>query len=226
MKKALKILAIIATVMVTVLPLAACGDSSKTQSELDLLKETIEELTDRLDDLTTENGELNDRLDDLTTENGELNDRLDDLTTENGELTDKINGLNVFTSDKAEYAQTETMTVFFKNIPVLKIRMSFDTACGTPLWSFNCSLYITSLCADIYAESILGSMLLAWDNGTCVKKPDTSSSVLTQNVETKEIVNFIHTGDAYDNGTKFDIVICVPGTPFELARFKNVSHTK
>ena len=42
MKKALKILAIIATVMVTVLPLAACSDSSKTQSELDLLKETIE----------------------------------------------------------------------------------------------------------------------------------------------------------------------------------------
>ena len=68
MKKALKILAIIATVMVTVLPLAACSDSSKTQSELDLLKETIEELTDRLDDLTAENGELTDKINGLNVE--------------------------------------------------------------------------------------------------------------------------------------------------------------
>ncbi len=200
MKKALKILAIIATVMVTVLPLAACGDSSKTQSELDLLKETIEELTDRLDDLTTENGELSDRID----------------------------ALNVFTTDKAEYNERETMTVYFKNVPVLKIRLRFDTVDGTPLYSssFSCAMYMTSLCSDIYFESILSTMLLVWDNGVCVRQNPTSTSLLTKNEETKVGGYFADTDDAYTNGTWFDIVICVPGTPFELARFKNVSHTK
>ena len=200
MKKALKILAIIATVMVTVLPLAACGDSSKTQSELDLLKETIEELTDRLDDLTTENGELSDRID----------------------------ALNVFTTDKAEYNERETMTVYFKNVPVLKIRLRFDTVDGTPLYSssFSCAMYMTSLCSDIYFESILSTMLLVWDNGVCVRQNPTSTSLLTKKEETKVGGYFADTDDAYTNGTWFDIVICVPGTPFELARFKNVSHTK
>ena len=65
MRKMLKVLAAIFAAVVMAIPMVACGDSSKTQSELDLLKETIEELTDRLDDLTAENGELNDRLDDL-----------------------------------------------------------------------------------------------------------------------------------------------------------------
>ncbi len=211
MKKALKILAIIATVMVTVLPLAACGDSSKTQSELDLLKETIEELTDRLDDLTAENGELN--------------DRLDDLTTENGELTDKINGLNVFTSDKAEYEEHETMTVYFKNVPVLKIRIAFTNIYGTAVWSgaFNFSVFITALCADIYDESIIGTAFIAWDNGYCLRGSATPD-LIKRNVETKASGYFDDTVDAYKTGTWFDLVICVPGTPFELARFKNISY--
>ncbi len=200
MRKMLKVLAAIFAAVVMAIPMVACGDSSKTQSELDLLKETIEELTDRLDD----------------------------LTTENGELTDKIEALNVFTSDKAEYGERETMTVYFKNIPVLKIELRFDTVCGTPLWgaAFNCAMFITSLCADIYAESILSTMSLVWDNGSCLRKNATSTNVLKKNNKTPTGGFFADTQDAYDNGTKFDVVICVPGTPFELARFKNVSHTK
>ncbi len=200
MRKMLKVLAAIFAAVVMAIPMVACGDSSKTQSELDLLKETIEELTDRLDD----------------------------LTTENGELTDKIEALNVFTSDKAEYGERETMTVYFKNIPVLKIKLRFDTLGGTALsgGSFACTMTITSLCADIYAESILSTMFLVWDNGSCLRKNATSTTVLKKNEETLTGGYFADTQDAYANGTKFDVAICVPGTPFELARFKNVSHTK
>ncbi len=207
MRKMLKVLAAIFAAVVMAIPMVACGDSSKTQSELDLLKETIEELTDRLDDLTTENGELTDK---------------------NEELSDRIDALNVFTTDKAEYNERETMTVYFKNVPVLKIRLRFDTVDGTPLYSssFSCAMYMTSLCSDIYFESILSTMLLVWDNGVCVRQNPTSTSLLTKNEETKVGGYFADTDDAYTNGTWFDIVICVPGTPFELARFKNVSHTK
>ena len=203
MKKALKILAIIATVMVTVLPLAACGDSSKTQSELDLLKETIEELTDRLDELATANGELADK---------------------NEELSDRIDALNVFTTDEAEYNEHETMTIYFRNTPVLKIRCGFDNLYKTPLFGgFNFDLYLTSLCADINSESILGTMLLDWDNGSCVRRPSTSTYICRKNIERNVVGSFLDPEEAYANGTWFDFVICVPGTPFELARFKNVS---
>ena len=146
----------------------------------------------------------------------------------NEELSDRIDALNVFTTDKAEYNERETMTVYFKNVPVLKIRLRFDTVDGTPLYSssFSCAMYMTSLCSDIYFESILSTMLLVWDNGVCVRQNPTSTSLLTKNEETKVGGYFADTDDAYTNGTWFDIVICVPGTPFELARFKNVSHTK
>ncbi len=225
MRKMLGIIAAIVAVMVMALPLAACGNSSAGKSEDDL-KDIIAELIDKNEELTNKVDDLTDKVDDLTTENGTLSDKVDDLTAENGELTDKINALNVFTTDKAEYNERETMTIYFKNVPVLKIRLRFDTPDGTPLSGGSCAMYITSLCADIYAESILSTMFLVWDNGIILKNNSTSTNVLKKNIETRTGGYFADTQDAYDNGTWFDIAICVPGTPFELARFKNVSHTK
>ena len=154
-----------------------------------------------------------------------MTDRLDDLTAENGELTDKINGLNVFTSDKAEYEEHETMTIFFKNVPVLKLRIDFTNIYGTAVWSgsFNFSVFITALCADIYDESIIGTAFIAWDNGYCLRGSATPD-LIKRNVETMAGGYFVDTVDAYKTGTWFDLVICVPGTPFELARFKNISY--
>ena len=211
MRKMLGIIAAIVAVMVMALPLAACGNSSAGKSEDDL-KDIIAELIDK-------NEELTNKVDDLT-------DKVDDLTAENGELTDKINALNVFTTDKAEYNERETMTVYFKNVPVLKIRGDFDNRHGTLLYGgFNFDLYITSLCGNLLAESITGTIRLDWDNGSCFRKPSTSTAVLKQNKETSAGGYFDDTEEAYANGTWFDLVICVPGTPFELARFKNVSYT-
>ncbi len=212
MRKMLKVLAAIFAAVVMAIPMVACGDSSKTQSELDLLKETIEELTDRLDDLTAENGELN--------------DRLDDLTTENGELTDKIEALNVFTSDKAEYGVRETMTVYFKNIPVLKIRLDDPAIAGAGKTIWNGALLITSFCADLYADSIMGNSYVVCNSGIFLIMEQSYVQVLEQNKESRVIYNYQGTAEAYTNATSLDLVICVPGTPFELARFKNIPFTK
>ncbi len=211
MRKMLGIIAAIVAVMVMALPLAACGNSSAGKSEDDL-KDIIAELIDK-------NEELTNKVDDLT-------DKVDDLTAENGELTDKINALNVFTTDKAEYNEHETMTVYFKNVPVLKIRISFNNLHSTGFWgtSFNFDVYLTSLCADIYDESIIGTAFVAWDNGTLLRKPASNSYIIKQNEEKEAGGYFVNTAEACANGTWFDLVICVPGTPFELARFKNVSH--
>lgn len=199
MKKTLGILAVAFAAIVMTVTMIGCSDTSALQSDIDRLTDIVADLTDTVADLTEDN--------------------------EN--LTDKVNSLNVFTSDKAEYSEHETMTVYFGNQPVLKIRLSFDNADGTPLWgrSFNFTVYITSLCTDIYDESIISTASLVWNQGSCVRKP-ASSYIIKQNVEKKAGGYFTETDEAYEKGTWFDLVICVPGTPFELARFKNVSHTK
>ena len=254
MKKAFGIMVAAVIALVAAFSFAGCGETSLQQSDLAPLRKAITELAKKVDsltaengelsdkisdltadinDLTTENGELSDRVDSLTTENGELSDKIsdliadiNDLTTENGELSDRIESLNVFWTDKAEYGERETMTVYFGNRPVLKIRIDFDNLRGTALfgeWALNNSLYITSLCADIYADSIVGTSFVDSDNGTFVRDPSSSVRILTQNKETSITGSFDATKEAYAGATWFDIVICVPGTPFELARFKNVS---
>ena len=73
-----------------------------------------------------------------------------DLTEDNENLTDKVNSLNVFTSDKAEYSEHETMTVYFRNQPVLKIRIDFDNTFNTALWGAQNELWF------IYNEYMCG----------------------------------------------------------------------
>ncbi len=206
MKRMLGIIAAIVAVMVMALPLAACGNSSVSNSEVDL-KDIIAELIDK---------------------NEELTNKVDDLTAENGELTDKINALNVFTTDKAEYNERETITIYYKKKPFLKIRINFDSTFGTALYGLDLGVgfYITSLYSAIYAESITNTVFIEWNNGICISELSSDLSIMELNKECRSGADFIGTKKAYDEATWFDLVICVPGTPFELARFKNVSHTK
>ena len=232
MKRTLGILMAIIATFAAVFALTACADTSGIQSDLDRLTGAVTDLTDKVNDLTSENKALTDKVNDLTSENKTLTDKVGDLTTdvndltiENGALKDRVEGLNVFTTDKAEYGEHETMTVYFKNQPVLKIRISFENINGTALWgnTFNCRLYITSLCASIYDELIVGTTFIAWDRGTCARKQFSNVNIIKQNEETGVGGYFTDTEEAYAEATWFDLVICVPGTPFELARFKNVS---
>ena len=69
-------------------------------------------------------------------------------------------------------------------------------------------------------------MFIEWNNGICISELSSDLSIMELNKECRSGADFIGTKKAYDEATWFDLVICVPGTPFELARFKNVSHTK
>ena len=199
-------------IIVMAISMVGCG-TSQMQSEIDGLKQAVE-------DLMKENEDLTDKIDDLTTENDTLTDTVTDLT-------DKVTSLNVFTADKAEYEEHETMTVYFKNQPVLKIRINFDNIFKTALFGgsvMNHIISITSLCADMYAETIVGTSFVVSNSGTCVRRSSAGNQILKHNVEVAVPGQFACTDEAYNNSTWFDLVICVPGTPFELARFKNISH--
>lgn len=199
MKKALGILTAAFAAIVMAILMIGCSDTSASQSDIDRLTDIVADLTDTVADLTEDN--------------------------EN--LTDKVNSLNVFTTDKAEYGEHETMTVYFKNQPVLRICINYSNIYETALFGgsvMNHVICITSLCADIYAETVVGTSFAQSDIGTFVRKSSAGTQILEQNRETAIAGQFNCTDEDYNSSTQFDIVICVPGTPFELARFKNVSH--
>ena len=90
----------------------------------------------------------------------------------------------------------------------------------------NHALNITSICADIIADSVVGTSFIISDHGTFVRDPSTYVIILPQNEEEVVAGHFSGSDEAYDASAWFDLVICVPGTPFELARFKNLSYTQ
>ncbi len=212
MKRTLGILmTAIATVMAVFVMTGCAG--TQTQIDVDRLTEKVTELTDSVSDLSAENEALK--------------DSVSDLSAENEALKDSIDGLNVFRTDKAEYVANETMTVYLKNQPVLKIRLHLDNIWSALWWAgdktINSYIYLTSLCGNIYAESMLSTSFVVWDNGAYARRQDSSLTLTKQNQETLIIGQFDGSGEAYTNATWFDLVICVPGTPFELARFKDVT---
>ena len=151
----------------------------------------------------------------LLAEIEDLKDRVEDLENKN----------NVFWTDKAEYSETETMTVYFKDTAVFKIRLNFDTSHGFAVRMsseyFNYFAYVTSLVSDINAVSVLGTSYITCETASCLSNPNDSVTVCYKGKETSANGNF-RIQEGMQNAASYDFVICVPGTAFELARFVNV----
>lgn len=152
----------------------------------------------------------------LLAEIEELKDRVEDLENKN----------NVFWTDKAEYSEHETMTIYFKDTAVFNVAMAKEPALAGGIEYINTSFILTSLVSDIAAASIVGSSYVEWNNGVCFADKEPGEAVCKQNIETSFNLYYYGASDAISMGTEYSIVICIPGTPFELARFINVSMEK
>ena len=154
----------------------------------------------------------------LQAELEELKDRVEDLENKN----------NVFWTDKAEYAEDETMTVYFKDTAVFKIKLDFDNAYNdAAFWVsgkfINYHVKINSLVSDIYAGVIINTAYMTWEGGNCLYNiEDNNTEICYKNIETATGGNFTSEAAVAHKG-QYDFVICVPGTSFELARFVNVT---
>ena len=142
------------------------------------------------------------------------------------ELEEQNKNLNVFWTNKKEYSETETMTIYFRDTAVYKIRLNFTLSSGKPFWkgttALNGEFYITGLCSDFYSSEIIGASFLEWNEGFLELNSTYTPSLIKKGVETSKAANYITSAD-YSGMTWLDFVICVPGTHVELARFKNVS---
>lgn len=156
----------------------------------------------------------------------ELERVIEDLKNQIGELEENKNS-NVFWTEKQEYSQNETMTVYYGNSAVFKIRVR-DNYPNTALNIdfVNCNFGITSLVADIYAGDMVKTTYLEYDGKIAINGSSYDSSNSTAYICYKNVENFI--GASYDcvlsddviNATDVKIVVCVPGTPFPMAYFK------
>ena len=153
----------------------------------------------------------------LLAELEELKDRVEDIENKN----------NVFWTDKAEYAEDETMTVWFKDTAVFKIRLNFDTSHGYPIRMsrvyFNYFTYVTSLVSDITGQSVLGTSYVACETVSSVPNQDWETVTICRKNEETSVNGNVSVQDGMLEATSYDFVICVPGTAFELARFVDVS---
>ena len=153
----------------------------------------------------------------LRAEIEDLKDRVEDLENKN----------NVFWTDKAEYSEHETMTVYFKDTAVFSIVISSDPALDGGVEYVNASFTITALSVDLYSLSIVPYCYLEWESGVCEFNDRNPSNILCKkNAPTQCNFSFSGASDAITYGEKYSVVICVPGTKFELARFVNVTMKK
>lgn len=156
-------------------------------------------------------------------------DKIDELTKRIEEL--ERNSV-VYQVNDIICSKTETMTIYFRNEPIYRIRLKIDDGCvfsgkGNTLTG---SCYITSLCSDVYSSEIIGASYLKWDFGYFVldiSKYEPTILKKDKETEVKVSYNYYQGTSDYTLASMnwIDLIICVPGTHVELSRFKDVSYT-
>ena len=162
----------------------------------------------------------------------DLKNQIGKLENENNSLKDELEEIknfkdNVFWTEKQEYSQNETMTVYYGNIAVFKIKIRENYPDTSSNLDFvNNDFGITSLITDIYAGDMVKTTYLEYDGKIAINGSSYDSSNSTADICYKNVEKFI--GASYDcvlsddviNATDVKIVVCVPGTPFPMAYFK------
>ena len=137
------------------------------------------------------------------------------MQTQIDSLMDRVEYLenknNVFWTDKAEYGEHETMTVYFKDTAVFKIRLSFDTTSFGLAFGIasehviNGSLYVKSLTSDIFADAVLANSYLLHENGIALKKTSTNQTILHKDIE-KNVGAVYESSSTMADGTNYDFI--------------------
>ncbi len=174
----------------------------------------IENLKNQIGELENSNNTLKNELEEVKNENNSLKDELEEI---------KNSKDNVFWTEKQEYSQNETMTIYYGNIAVLKIEI-YEKFPNTTLETQSIGSYfsITSLQTDIDMGEIVKTSYIEYDEKIAYNK----SSYNEINMCHKGIKEQIGAGyrctltDDVINAKEVKLVICVPGTPFPMAYFK------
>ena len=197
MEKIIRVIAMIMVVAVGIFTFAACADTSSLQSDIDSLKQQINSLEGQIDG-----------------------------------LEEKVNEkANVFWTDKGVYSQTETMTVYYGKNAVFAIAIDHSGLSGgawTAGTTINVSLKAISFHADILVSSILQTAYLESSEGVFMNAASYGggTQVLTKGIEASVGSNYQNAAAAIDITTYYNLVICVPGTPFPLASFNKLTVTR
>ncbi len=152
----------------------------------------------------------------------ELERLIEDLKNQIGELEENKNS-NVFWTEKQEYSQNETMTIYYGNSAVLKLKVRetfpYILADGRYIIGW---FDITSLLTDIDMNLIAKTTYVEYDGKIAYNANRyLETNMCQKGVENDIGANYPCTGlTEVLNAKEVKIVVCVPGTPFPLAHFK------
>lgn len=183
--------------------------------------EHVEDLKIRIDTLESANGSLQNTLEDYK-------NRIELLESDNDSLQDKIESLesvkpNVFWTGKEEYAQNETMTVYYGNKAVFEMTLAIDYpyASDKAAYIFG-GVEIKSLLTDISGASILRTSYLEYDSNIAMYgSRDIDEVICYKGVKVQNASRYAcGVASNVKNSKDVKLWICVPGTPFPMAYFK------
>lgn len=146
-----------------------------------------------------------------------LKDRIEDLENKN----------NVFWTEKAEYTENETMTIYLKDNAICSIRLNSETGSfGTVNDDgLNGRVYVTSFIDKMRSDTMIAASYVLWEDGMATRDVSTSPFILNKNEESI-VPGIFSSNEDVRNGDNYSYVICLPGTLFELARFTNITVLK
>ena len=215
--KVVKRFAVLIIAIFLAMTIAGCANNSDMQKSINDMQKSI-------NDLEKSNSDLKKSIGDLEKANSDLKKELDKLQ-KNGP---NPSTLNVFWTDKYEYAEYETITVYFRDIALYSIKKHFHnfvTGGGGAAWI---SVIITCLYfPSMTVSSVLDNICLRWDEGVCYNSDTYSASeICYKNIGKEAGTEFNQFNAVYAAATFFDLIICVPGTYFPLAVIKNITIEK
>lgn len=203
MKKIISAVALTLCIVLSCCFAVACSENNNSYNENKFaeLERVIEDLKNQIGKLENENNSLKDELEEI-----------------------KNSKDNVFWTEKQEYSQNETMTVYYGNSAVFKIKVSDNSPRAT--LNKDCvtgQLLLTSLLTDINGGSLIKTSYLEYgENIASNDAPDGGGNYICyKNVEKALGATYRCTlTDDVINAKEVKLVICVPGTPFPMAYFK------
>lgn len=206
MKKTVKLLAVILAMAACASFMFACSDTAGLQTDIDKLKQEIADLR---------GGNSVSSIDELKVE-------IDELKQQNGEQQEQLDKVNVFWTEKEEYSQDETMTIYYGKKAVLHIKIKSIYTGVSNVDTVSSKIYITSLLTNLYTFSILQTAYITHNNEIYLNRGTyDNNDICKKNIETTKGSYYVNKNGTFID-SQIDYTICVPGTPFPLASFKNV----
>ena len=163
-------------------------------------------------------------------DNSSLEGKLTDLEQKNSSLEEQLKSksevkdLNVYWTAKDEYAEDETVEVYFGNTKVYSVKITDTEIMETQGGVILVRLEVYSYFLPISKEVLFKNTYLRWNSGIFTdNRAPYYGEMIEINTANNLPVWYRDAQTAIDTATRFDLMLCAPGISFPIATIKNIT---